>query len=76
MSTAGEPRVHPAAIGLALATELNSYRGRWVAIIGQQVAASGSTAEEAVAGVDPDADALIFRVPSRALAAFLGIGQS
>jgi len=77
---AGPQPVTPAVIGPGLAKELEGYRGRWVAVVGQHVVADAETATGAVralAGGDraePHPDPLVFRVPT-SLAAFLGIGQ-
>jgi hypothetical protein len=70
----GRARVNAPVISAGLAAELDRYRGRWVAIIDQHVVSDGDSPEEAAAG-QPGFDPLIFRVPERSLAAFLGIGQ-
>lgn len=79
----GRSRTVPPVISAALAAELDGYRGRWVAIINQHVVSDGGSPEEAIAnqpgavpGFKGPVDPLILRVPERALAAFLGIGQS
>lgn len=71
----------PPVISPELAVELNRLRGRWVAIIDQRIVADGNSAEEAVTrcatavpGHAGMTDPLIFRVPQRDLAHFLGIG--
>ncbi len=68
-------RVIPAPIGPELATELNGYRGQWVAIVDGHVYATGGSAVEVAGNTPPPLDPIIFRVPKNALAAFLGIGQ-
>lgn len=55
---------HPRVIDQELAKELVNYKGRWVAVDNRHVAASGSSATEAVEaarGVGV-ADPLVFRV--------------
>jgi hypothetical protein len=66
----GHARVSTPVIGGELATELDRYRGRWVAVINQRVVADGESASEAeanvpgaVPGFEGPVDPLIFRVP-------------
>jgi hypothetical protein len=68
-------RLIPAPIGPDLASELDGYRGRWVAIVDGHVYVAGTSAVEVAGATPPALDPIIFRVPKNALAAFLGIGQ-
>ena len=55
----------PPAIDERLAKELERYRGKWVAIVGERVVGVGGSAAEAIAEAlkAGETDPVVFRVP-------------